>query len=380
MRYQDIRNRVQKYKTLFVIVRFFFTPIRIVKEFMARRKMAGQIIKEFSEQQLTNTIFYIGIPEHTNLGDLAQTYCTRQILNELYPDYRVIEMRTRVALNRRMIHFIKRSLGDEGMIVFQSGYCTRDKNPDHIMHKYVARRLSDRKLICLPQTVKISSQRECRRTKEVYTKCKKLLFICRDKISYENAKAFLPDQQIACFPDIVTSLIGRVDYKKVKRSGVLVCIRNDAEKYYTEGEISQLRKRLLKRFETVHLTDTNCELDISEIYDELEKILKEKINEFSQYEVIITDRYHGTIFSLIADTPVIVIKTKDHKVTSGVDWFSGVFERYSVQLADTLDSAVDMAEYVHMNCIQVKNGDYFYQSYYQNTLFDLINRTGEQGQ
>lgn len=48
----------------------------------------------------------------------------------------------------------------------------------------------------------------------------------------------------------------------------------------------------------------------------------------SHYKVVITDRYHGTIFSLIANTPVIIIKSTDHKVTTGADWFKGIYDDY----------------------------------------------------
>jgi len=42
--YQSIRNNIMKNEALFKIVRFFYTPFRVSKEFVARRKMAASII------------------------------------------------------------------------------------------------------------------------------------------------------------------------------------------------------------------------------------------------------------------------------------------------------------------------------------------------
>ncbi|WP_082026255.1 polysaccharide pyruvyl transferase family protein [Prevotella pectinovora] len=42
------------------------------------------------------------------------------------------------------------------------------------------------------------------------------------------------------------------------------------------------------------------------------------LQQFAKYQVVITDRYHGTIFSQIVNTPVIVISSTDHKLRSGV--------------------------------------------------------------
>lgn len=38
-------------------------------------------------------------------------------------------------------------------------------------------------------------------------------------------------------------------------------------------------------------------------------------------KLVITDRYHGLIFSVITHTPVIVFKSFDTKISSGVKWF-----------------------------------------------------------
>ena len=77
--------------------------------------------------------------------------------------------------------------------------------------------------------------------------------------------------------------------------------------------------------------------------------------------VTITDRYHGTIFSLCAGTPVIILKTTDHKVTTGADWFKGVYDDY-VYVAKDLDDAYSLCQKVlakklsyHINTLDCKS-------------------------
>ena len=39
-------------------------------------------------------------------------------------------------------------------------------------------------------------------------------------------------------------------------------------------------------------------------------------------KLVITDRYHGLIFSVITGTPCLVFKSLDHKISEGVKWFA----------------------------------------------------------
>ena len=79
--------------------------------------------------------------------------------------------------------------------------------------------------------------------------------------------------------------------------------------------------------------------------------------------MVITDRYHGTIFSLVAGTPVIIIKTTDHKVVTGAEWFRGVYDDY-VYLAETLDEAYELAKKLLSASLTNRLLPYFEKNYY----------------
>ena len=372
MFYQSVRNFIMKNEIAFMIARFFFTPFRVLKEYIFRRKKSNLLIKKYCElTKDTPKIFYFGIPEHNNLGDIAQTYCTKRWIKDNFPEHFLIETITRVTFDKKFNKFMNDIMGKNDLIIFQSGYCTRYKNPDHLMHLHIAEKFPNTKLVVLPQTVKLDNKRDLSKTKSVFLKCKKLLFITRDAKSCEYAKAFIDEDNLECYPDIVTSLIGRVPLQE-RRHGAMLCVRNDDEKFYSDAELNSLQKKLEKIYGTAIRTDTNSEKSADEVFYDLETEIVDKIKEFARYECVITDRYHGTIFSLIANTPVIVIKTNDHKVTSALEWFENRFDNYAVQLAVSLEDAIKKANEVHDIKPSIENNDSLYEDYYKRALYQRI--------
>jgi hydroxyethylthiazole kinase-like uncharacterized protein yjeF len=122
---------------------------------------------------------------------------------------------------------------------------------------------------------------------------------------------------VQLYPDIVTTLIGSMPNTS-ERDGVLLCIRNDSEKKYTDDEIKQLKNKLQEAGLFCEVADTNSNLPLKELIANFSSELEKTLDFFARHKVVITDRYHGTIFSMISNTPVIVIATNDHKVKTGI--------------------------------------------------------------
>ena len=172
-----------------------------------------------------------------------------------------------------------------------------------------------------------------------------------------------PTTRLVLFPDIVTSLIGTKKYEG-KREGILFCMRDDVEMFYNPEQIDTLMKRFGKiRMERI---DTTLR-DVSPRYVNVnrERLIWETIDKFATYKVVITDRYHGTIFSAIASTPVVVINSADHKLCSGVNWFPhDEFGDY-VQFANDLDEAYEKAKIMLSRIdLEYNNPPYFKQKYW----------------
>ena len=194
---------------------------------------------------------------------------------------------------------------------------------------------------------------------------KKLLFFARDPISYELAKEMFPNLHVKLYPDIVTMLIGKKDYSEA-REGIYLCRRHDIEQFYQEEDYIRFAN-ILKQLEKVDVSDTIIKETNREIYRNLDQYVENIVKRFAGYKVVVTDKFHGLVFSLAANTPVIVLKTKDHKVTSGYEWFSKIYPD-RVFYADTQDDIMEIAKNILENPRYTLLDDYFDKEYYQKLL------------
>ena len=316
-------------------------------------------------------IYYLGSPLHANLGDLAQGVCTRRWLGQYFGEYEIIEIKTNCIVNTRfsILETLKECYQNGDLIIFQSGYATTDLGGyADDMHCAVMQALPKAKMLMLPQTVFFESEERKQRTSQIYNSTENMLFLARDRVSYEMAKEMFPDRRVLLYPDIVTTLIGSKTYT-AKREGILFCCRDDSEKFYSDKEF----KTLIDKCATiapVNRTDTTKYSNEKEIICNPEAFIWKEIEMYSRYKAVITDRYHGTIFSLIAGTPVIIVKSTDHKVVTGADWFKGVYDDY-VYVANSLEDAYEIVQRIYPKELSHKLEPYFEEHYY-NRLPDVF--------
>lgn len=321
-------------------IKTFLRSLQIAKYRKEQTDRLNVLIK--NAESAPNRVFYLGITEQPNLGDMAQHYCILKWISENYPTYELVKFESSVVTDNRFsfIPKFKSLYRPQDIIVFQSGYCTQDLGGDHeLMHRLICDNIPDAHILMMPQTIYFQHQENMKRTANSYNGAKNMLFLARDFISYDMAKSMFPDIVVKAYPDIVTTLIGTLEFKN-KREGVCLCTRNDGEKYYTDEQLASLVSKLEKNT-SVHKKDTQGKVSFKTIRENLQHYIEEEIESYSHFKVTITDRYHGTIFSLCAGTPVIIIKTTDHKVTTGADWFKGIYDDY-VYVAKDLDNAIEI--------------------------------------
>ena len=320
-------------------------------------------------------VFYLGITEQPNLGDMGQHFCILKWISENYPTYELIKFESSTVTDARF-NFVERFKRvyrpEKDIIVFQSGYCTQDLGGDHeLMHRLICDSIPNARIWMMPQTIFFQHKENKQRTARSYNSAKNMLFLARDFVSLEMAKEMFPDIMVEAFPDIVTTLIGTLTFNN-KRNGVCLCTRNDGEKFYTDAELEGLASRLRATTDVVK-KDTQGKAPFKTIRDNLQQFIHAEIESYSHFDITITDRYHGTIFSLCAGTPVIIIKTTDHKVTTGADWFKGVYDDY-VYVAKDLDDAINIYNELKGKNLTHELEPHFKKNYYDKlkTLFENI--------
>lgn len=356
-------------KNLKNLLRPILLPLlKIRKVYRDGRRCKAEIIRikgELSNREnLGQIVFYLGITSHSNLGDMGQYYCIRKWIYENYPDATLVEVESDTVVNPAtgFVDLLKSKYRTEDVIVFQSGYTTQDLGGNHEeMHRLICANLPYAHILMLPQTILFLHEENKRRCEMSYNKAKRMLFLARDMISYRYAKEMFTDLKVLAYPDIVTTLIGTLSFKH-KRNGVCLCRRNDSEKFYSEKELMNLKSKL-EDVTNVIVTDTTISKSYRDIRAHLKETIEGEIEKYSKFDVTITDRYHGTIFSLVAGTPVIIIKSTDHKVVTGADWFKGIYDDY-VYVAKDLDDAYEIYKKIMKKNLNHSLKPYFKSEYY----------------
>ena len=324
-----------------------------------------KIINIISLSKNRKTVSIFGSPGHSNMGDQAQMYCIQKWINQNFEEYQCVFFTLRTSTDK-VIRHLRKQINSDDLLMFHSGYHLTDLYREKDVYCKIAQLFPDFKIFIFPQTINFKDKDEEKKIATIFNKHGKITLCCRDELSYQNAQKIFVNCRLLLYPDIVTSLIGSKHYTN-NRQGILFCMRNDIEAFYKVETIQKLRDK----FEniTTEMTDTTISIPYSIINEgsNREKLLIEIFEQFSKYKLVITDRYHGTIFSLIAGTPVIVVSSTDHKLSSGVKWFPVEFENY-VKFAPDLE---DVPQLVH-DILSNENLTYHLMPYFEENYYSVL--------
>jgi exopolysaccharide biosynthesis predicted pyruvyltransferase EpsI len=364
---ENIKVRCRKNKAIYFVSKVIYSPIALIFYIRFRYKLHNKIrALENALLQLTpndKRIFYLGVPTHENLGDAAQMYCIRKWIHENFEDYDLVEIESWPTYNKKIRVLLDRLVTKNNIFVTESGATFSNRHEDHGMHRYILSHFKDNKIILMPETVDLPEKEQMLLTASLFNAHPTAIFLARDPESYKMVQPYFDNNRIFLFPDIVTTLIGNVSFKH-NRNGILVCKRIDGEKKFSDIDIKELLSKLTK-LQSVDITDTDFDKSIEYTYAHLSEEIMDKINLFAKYKVILTDRYHGMIFSLIANTPVVVLPTTGHKVRFGAKWFKEDYPN-SIYFCETLDEAYSKVKDIINDNIELKNPSIYKEKYFDN--------------
>ena len=306
-----------------------------------------------------NMIFLFGSPAHSNMGDQAQSYCLEKWMHANYPEYGILFFRLPETYNS-LLKVLRRTIRKDDKIVCHSGYHMTDLYNEQDVYCKLAQLFPERPIWIFPQTVLYKNEENLIKTANIMNSHGRVTLMARDEISYATAQKYFTGCKVLLYPDIVTSLIGTKQFN-YERDGVLFCVRNDIEAFYSKEQIQTLKNKFAGV--KVEQTDTTLKVNYKEIVKNREYFINHECDYYSHFKVIITDRYHGTILSLVSGTPVVVLKTSDHKLSSGVKWFPEEFKDY-VTFAENLDEAYEKAVMMMNKQLTHQLPPYFKENYY----------------
>ncbi len=311
-------------------------------------------MKIFQSLQNDKRIFFLGIPESNNLGDLAQQICTHRWFEKNYPDYQVVEFSQRTVMHpsTNFIELLKEHIKSDDYIFFESGGNIHDypdsppsPNSPTFLHQLIVKNIRNVPIIFLAETIKFWNPEEGLRIASVFNDNPNIFFIARDPVSQQIASQYFSNAYITCYPDIVTTLIGSSNYSNVERQGIVMCLRNDKEKFFSDCQLNKLSKHL-EPIGPVTRFDTCLQADFSKIKGKEYKVIKDFVELLARAKVVVTDRFHGTIFSLIAGTPVVVLRSIDHKVVQGQNWLSKDYPNH-IKNAKSLEEVIELVSHMY---------------------------------
>jgi len=303
------------------IFHWLFTRILLKKEI-------NSFLKKHNFKKNEFKIIYVLTPPPRlkNIGDQAQVVAICKWLRKNYPNTPIIEFDKDECISK--INFIKAITNPKDIVFIHSGGNLGDRGIwSETGRRNVIQALPNNKIISLPQTIFFSDTEKGKTEKEksikIYNKHKYLTVIGRDFESAELAAEMFPNAKTFAIPDFVLSL-DKDDYIQTTKASkkILFCLRNDDESIFSDDEKRKLPEYLNLSVNDFEYFDTTIEQSIEN--SEREKYVQDTLKYFSDFEMIVTDRFHGVIFATLLNKPTIVLPTVDHKLTSAVEWFDSL--------------------------------------------------------
>jgi pyruvyl transferase EpsI len=259
--------------------------------------------------------------DYGNLGDIAISYAQYMFLKKHFPDFEIIDVP--ISRTLKNIRTLKDHLTDDDIItIVGGGNLTNQYQDIENFRLHWIKEFPNNKIISFPQTIDFSSddvgKASLSASFKLYNAHHNFAMFARESVSLKMMNEVLTPDAFYC-PDIVLSL--DESSPKYNRESITCCIRNDDESNLLGSQRDELLSNIEKEFSSnVTFTDTHIgvsNLSWDERLFELEKIW----NEFKQSKVIITDRLHGMIFSVITKTPCVVLVNSNHKIMQTYkDW------------------------------------------------------------
>ena len=265
-------------------------------------------------------IFFMMTPSYGNLGDQAISYATICFLQDNFSDYKVIEVRMNDTYSA--MPSSKKAYRPGDIILLQGG-----GNMGNLwqyiedFRRFIMSQLHSCKIVSMPVTVTFTDdrkgKRELRKSQKIYSKCKDLTIIAREKYSFDFLIKNFGAHNIILSPDIVFYLQDRMRTEEKQRRGSILCLRHDIESV-NKNTLDKFVADYAHKYPDFKIYDTSVVRLVNEQTREAE--VQAALNEISDSEYMITDRMHGLVFAFLTKTPCIITTALDKKILGTFEW------------------------------------------------------------
>lgn len=303
-------------------------------------------------------IFLLNTPEYGNLGDHLIAMGELVFLYDYFSYIPIYEItQTHLLMDWKGV---KQMITDQDLVLVTGGGFMGSLwlYSEEIVEKIVSSFQCP--IVILPQTAYFSDDIYGRelyiKAKHIYGLNDKLYAIARDDMTHAIFTEFVGKERSKLLPDMALYAGRKLLVKDniIQRNGVKICFRRDKEVLLSKEIKDKITHALVELnldfeyFDTV--LDNNVLYSDRRIYK-----LQEMVDFLGEASLIITDRLHGMIFSIITNTPCIAFDNVSRKV-SGV--FDEIAKRTSINNVLLIDIAdANKKDYLNIIAQLLKNSN-----------------------
>lgn len=277
------------------------------------------------EQNNESIDYMLGTPIHRNLGDHLITMSEFEYLKRIGYPRTVVEIPSEMfqVYRERLINVIK---PDSRIFINGGGWMGNLWSNVELLLQEMVKSFSNNKIIIFPQTIYFDEktkpfQELITSGNAAFRSCRDLSLFVRDEQSYQFAKNHYEIDKIFLVPDIAVAYYDsyqrKRDYLKSCKAGF--CLRKDRELYRDRDNEGLVKKIINNNGLKSSFLTTMSRFRVPS--NRRSQAVINRLDEFADHDLIITDRLHGMIFSYITGTPCIAFDNKTLKV-------SGVYKKW----------------------------------------------------
>lgn len=289
-------------------------------------------------------IYIIGESDNGNVGDLAISLSQYEFIRKnVGQDIEIIRILYSDFWN--YFKWIEKNIIEDDLIIIVGGGNVGDVYIEaEEIRQVVIRKYRQNEIIVFPSTIfyqNTSKNNEIyQKSLKIYNTHKKLFLYAREKYSYEILKKLYPNCKVYLLPDIVFSY-PYITENLIREDKILLCLRHDTEGLLNGNQVAKIKEVCKEKCNNVFFTDTFIE-DVYAPDDRKRKqIIQEKLIEFSQAKLIITDRLHGMILAYLSKTPCIVLSNYNYKIKGVYEWIKEIEWVIYTDKIEEIDGLVD---------------------------------------
>ena len=285
-------------------------------------------------------IFYLKSVDYENTGDNAIVYANIKLLKDIFPNKIILEYTLNDISSAN--NLIQKMITENDYLFMPGGGNLGNLYLiEEVARREIIKCYNKNPIIIFPQTIYFTQDEEGKKeleiTKNIYNSHTNLTIMTRDEKSYKFAKEHFNSNIILC-PDSVFYLYNKININEKKRNGIIFILRDDKEKILDNDLINNIKEYLNSISKNYFFYDEYIEKYKIINKSQREDYIFERLNKISEYELCITDRLHGLIFSYITNTPCIAFNNIDNKVEGTAKWLKNVEWIYMAKEKDDINS------------------------------------------